>query len=294
MAQSIANKGEAHRCIDIVKQRISKDRVNWEKVEKLIHKSLRLYATYEAKQILVNLPRIKHEKELNKPKYDPALKLPLHTLIVTGFIRCNYFEIFPRSMINACVMFYQSDEFCIVSGIASLSIDKQTVNIDTIQTMDHSKMTFYGASFLSISKRVYEWKIQWNVNENAKHRLTGYMYEFCVGVASTIKAKERSIVAGYRHPQEHYYVYSSSGATYRGIGDCDVDMQFSRSFTFDDVIGVRLDLNKREIVFSKNEKSFSVAHSIHCDVDVEYRLAVSFDSSAVSAVAIRDFRVQMT
>eukprot|EP01084_Bolivina_argentea_P312988 541925_1 len=283
MSQTSVNKDSALMCIDRVKQKLGQRRVDWDKVEQLLKKSMRLYETSEARKMLANLPEIKKQKALkfSKDKYDEEIYSPsIHNIFMDGYTKLFIKKLFPDSLIKLIYLYLLKDEFCVVSGNVSLDLGNQIVNIGQptkipaytmYLTSQHYVRTFYGLPFYSLSKAKYKWKIKCSKrNSNDNNLFEQYI---CIGIASSTKAKECDVLADRLILNDYIYCRSNG-------------------FESENIIGIELDLNNKWLSFSSNDKNFGVEfENIYCHVDIEYRLAVCVDTLTVQAIQIIDFNV---
>ena len=142
---------------------------------------------------------------------------------------------------------------------------------DTART-GYSHSSFGKIKVDSTSNSIYQWKLKLIGSISPASAMLGVSTSTRVSVDYIMNMDGKS------------YAYNGYAQKYINVDGSPSDViDYGVTYGSGDIVGIILDLSKREISFSVNDEVQGVAfEEVECGDDVQYRLAVAFVSSDVS------------
>eukprot|EP01084_Bolivina_argentea_P267518 454119_1 len=206
-------------------------------------------------------------------------------IIVSGYIRearrlfvstqCKLFSNIPSLITSICVEYYYIAEGFEIGGQDMIiSEDGKTVSKNT---KEHWNNTSYGYEIIPSNGSYYNY-VEWQLKINYSSR----NHDFIVGISSNTKNVNDEY---FNDKRKGNYGYWSDGLLI-AVGDKWGTKRYANvTCTTNDMIGIHLDLEKKELSFSVNGVNYGTAFkNIACGKNIKYRLAISafYNHSSIS------------
>eukprot|EP01084_Bolivina_argentea_P123240 218399_1 len=194
----------------------------------------------------------------------------LDKLLIYGYIRNNITNTKMDDNTTTEIIRFYHDSFW--SNKRGTDIVRTDTYIERIEDNDDGIHVAYGSQIVE-KNGIHEWTL--------KIEKISRSFAIIIGVSSrTIHLNDAFIETTYPH-----YCLKSDG---RRIASGYVWKDYPCQLAINDIIIVRLNLNKRELSYVKNGNELGVAYK-DIDISVSYRLAVSFyeDGNRVEMISYR-------
>ena len=190
----------------------------------------------------------------------------IHGYIKDVILKQNECSTIPPLIVYTIVAYYWITEyFHVIPGSVSLSDNKKKLTSISFGRLN----TSFGRTIIdSTCHNIYKWKLK-IINSSTKRQT-------CVMIGiSTASDSEATSCFTWSNTAMYYAYNGYNGMIYRqGIIRT---RSYGKTFTGGDIVGIDLNLSKKQISFTVNDKDQGVAfETIKSEEDLKYRLAISF------------------